>query len=753
MFMNGFEHPLSYPQIVDMGKTCMLCRLIVCSISHLQTAVSRYEVNRDYDNWALILPGLPYVVRDSAPILQKGGPPLVYERMDYPPRRVSWRRHVAVLQRYINGDFNDGKTIQVLAPKGKKLVEFFSYFADINIAGSIYNDHGFFTEEAGRSCGFSSQEIEPADSTRNKSLLYTWLRTCVEDHPGCRQSFSGDVFKLDENMDEIQPLPTRVVEIGRDNDHIKLVSTTGKEGVYIALSHRWGAHKKLLTLKENLAEHLVQIKFEDLSQTFKDAVQVTRDLGVQYLWIDSLCIIQDNKIDWAFEATQMGRIFERAYCTIAAVDAVDDTTNTDRGLFIPRQEDPLTVRFHCAPQKDPVQPERFRSEDGQPYCWMYTFYSDQEKSDNVTNPLEQHRLIAKPRLLGSTWDIMRSKWNKRGWILQERILSRRIIYFSSSKLSWDCLHTSGEEEMLGIAAPPLRAAKFSSGIQSWKSLVEDYTDCLLSHESDKLNAISGLAERLGKRSNRPYFAGIFQDANGNDLMWRSNSNDPMTRSDSYHAPSWTWAAYKGGITYGIGHNTGMSEAICEISKPAFNITYSCPTRCLNKARTCVTGSVRWIGMLGTAIRSSNLRDLNLFDDKDLIKILGSGVHLEPRPTSRAVQGIHEETPRTLSIPGRAEVLEDEKGSVVGWVLLDMDCHVPTKKPLFCAVIRCWRRTAPPPEFLGTIEGFDYMGEKCMDVLALKEREERPWTYERLGVGRIVDKSWIQYCERKTIEVW
>ncbi|KAF2809043.1 uncharacterized protein BDZ99DRAFT_44043 [Mytilinidion resinicola] len=107
---------------------------------------------------------------------------------------------------------------------------------------------------------------------------------------------------------------------------------------------------------------------------------------------------------------------------------------------------------------------------------------------------------------------MRSKWNWRGWILQERILSRRIAYFSKTKLSWDCLTTSGEEESLGIAVTPLRTQYFQSGIQSWRSLVEDYTACSISFDSDKLAAISGLAERLETRSNTRCFAGIFQDS-------------------------------------------------------------------------------------------------------------------------------------------------------------------------------------------------------------------------------------------------
>lgn len=556
-------------------------------------------------------------------------------------------------------------------------------------------------------------------------------------------------------MDEIQPLPTRAVEVGQNNDYIKLVSTAGKKGVYIALSHRWGTRKKLRTLKENFAKHLVKINVEDLSQTFKEAIEVTRDLGAQYLWIGSLCIIQDDRNDWLFEATQMGKIFEQAYCTISAVDAIDDDTGMDRGLFLPREEDPLTVRLNCAPQKDPVQPERFRAKDGQPYCWKYAYYSNPEETDDsdCENLPKQHRLIAKPRLLGSQCEIMRSKWNWRGWILQERILSRRIIYFSKTKLSWDCLATSGEEESLGIAAPAPRGTNFKSDIQSWQSLTEDYTKCSLSFDFDKLTAISGLAERLGKRSNRYYFAGIFQDPKGNGLMWRSNSDDPMTQLDSFHAPSWSWAAYKGAIAYNLGRGMEAGKSTCEISEPAFNITYSCPHKCPHMPRTCVTGSVRWVGMIGTAIRSNTLGSLNLSDDRDLIKILGSAVHWEPRSTLRIVRGKPEEAPRKLSIPDRAEVMKDEKGCVVGWVLLDTDGSMTVEAPFFCAVIRCWRGTGRPTSSLGVVQGFDYKGEEIMDILALKERDEKLRTYERIGIGRIVDKSWIHRCEKKTIEVW
>lgn len=105
------------------------------------------------------------------------------------------------------------------------------------------------------------------------------------------------------------------------------------------------------TLTENLRRHLRSIEVDRLPQTFKDTIDVTRKLGIKYLWIDSLCILQDDSKDWAREAARIGAIFEHSSCTIAAIDgieAIDEKSETDRGLYLARDEDPLTVCMNCA---------------------------------------------------------------------------------------------------------------------------------------------------------------------------------------------------------------------------------------------------------------------------------------------------------------------------------------------------------------------------------------------------------------------
>ncbi|ORY13348.1 heterokaryon incompatibility, partial [Clohesyomyces aquaticus] len=107
-------------------------------------------------------------------------------------------------------------------------------------------------------------------------------------------------------------------------DHVKLVETKeGQTGCYVALSHCWGSPENhpLETTKENYGERLAGVPLENLPKTFRGVVKITNHIGVKYLWIDSLCIIQDDTEDWKQEAAKMGAVYEYARLTIAAADA------------------------------------------------------------------------------------------------------------------------------------------------------------------------------------------------------------------------------------------------------------------------------------------------------------------------------------------------------------------------------------------------------------------------------------------------
>lgn len=167
------------------------------------------------------------------------------------------------------------------------------------------------------------------------ALASLWLDRCIKYHVNCDRPRSGINWK-----------PSRLVYVGtQEGDSLRLCEgTTITAGVrYTTLSHRWGdtLQRKTLT-QHNITAWKRAIPDDELTQTFRDAVKVTQSLGVQYIWIDSLCIIQDSKADWLHEAYTMSNVYKYSYCTIAATAATDDNS----GCF--RDRDPLadlSVRF------------------------------------------------------------------------------------------------------------------------------------------------------------------------------------------------------------------------------------------------------------------------------------------------------------------------------------------------------------------------------------------------------------------------
>ena len=169
---------------------------------------------------------------------------------------------------------------------------------------------------------------------------------------------------------------------------------------YIALSHRWGKpsdedKKNYCTTSTNYKARLDEFPLNHLPKTFRDAVYVTRELGMEYLWIDSLCIIQEGrKSDWKHEAEKMQHVFAAAYCTISASSA----SSWDEG-FLERR---YSHRF--------IQVQEI--------CGQQISISD--NIDDFENDVENAQL------------------NRRGWVVQERVLSRRTIHFTEKHTYWEC---------------------------------------------------------------------------------------------------------------------------------------------------------------------------------------------------------------------------------------------------------------------------------------------------------------------------
>jgi hypothetical protein len=129
--------------------------------------------------------------------------------------------------------------------------------------------------------------------------LQEWIKNCDSEHTTCH---GGDIPQL----------PSRVIDIGTSSSfqNIKLVEPSGgQRATYIALSHCWGRSPPFITTRDNLDDMKRGIPIEKLPATFKDAIFVSHAVGIRYLWIDSLCIVQGDREDWERESSRMGEIY------------------------------------------------------------------------------------------------------------------------------------------------------------------------------------------------------------------------------------------------------------------------------------------------------------------------------------------------------------------------------------------------------------------------------------------------------------
>ncbi|OCK85850.1 HET-domain-containing protein [Lepidopterella palustris CBS 459.81] len=394
-----------------------------------------------------------------------------------------------------------------------------------------------------------SLPIHPdAAADSNVQLASRWLTNCLRNHPKCGAA---------GGFSDLAPrLPTRVIDVGPadGSQEPRLVLSSGKTGTYVSLSHCWGLTQHTCKLSHEAVQTWQQgISMSDLPRTFRDAIYITRKLNERYIWIDSLCIIQpipgDNS-DWQREGARMGEIYRNAICNIAASAARD----SDAGIFTQRSG-----------AKYPVTPCRL-----------------QEDNDNATG------LFILPPLPDFTDSVSYAPLNRRAWVLQERMLSPRILHWAPESLFWQCTKTWASEsapdgliyddpdDVTGVNILTLTDHRATTW--EWAPLIEDYTRRGITNDTDKLPALSGIARIIHLNTGFHYHAGLWQSpvrkllgeyksaANligaaelslTAGLMWQSDPtilNNPR-RPTSYVAPSWSWASVVGSIHYS-DKNTG-----------------------------------------------------------------------------------------------------------------------------------------------------------------------------------------------------
>ncbi|EXL66156.1 hypothetical protein FOPG_17646 [Fusarium oxysporum f. sp. conglutinans race 2 54008] len=293
-------------------------------------------------------------------------------------------------------------------------------------------------------------------------------------------------------------------------------------GRYIALSHRWdsgGDVDRFCTYNRNVDDYHKKIDLCRLPKTFQDAITITRELKIRFLWIDSLCIVQDDGLDWKREAALMGAVFSSAYCTLAGTSAQDST----EGLLNTRSERPC-IMMSASPGRH--------------------FYICESIDDF-------HR------------DVEEGLLNTRGWVMQERALSHRTIHFTKTQTYWECgegircetLAKMQNSKAAFFSDPqfPQSALKYlkDGRIRLFEMLYERYSRLNLTMASDRSVAIAGLEQRLLETFNCKGGYGVFERYLHRSLLWqRAGERMQCIRyPTSRPVPTWSWMAWMGPISY------------------------------------------------------------------------------------------------------------------------------------------------------------------------------------------------------------
>ncbi|KAF1818424.1 HET-domain-containing protein, partial [Dissoconium aciculare CBS 342.82] len=322
-----------------------------------------------------------------------------------------------------------------------------------------------------------------------------WSRYCLLNHQNCRPTAQTQVA-----------LPTRLLSISEDAVRLIHTSDWAEPLPYATLSHCWGDTKFLCLNSANLHTLASGIHWDDLANTFKDAIEIARRARLNHIWIDSLCIVQDSRSDWQLESAKMGMIYRGSSLNIAAASATDGTQG-------------------CLPRK--------------PSSRSISTFRTAHAGDDT--------------LLRNTWasesyDLHQNHLETRAWCMQELILAPRTLYCTNKGLFWECKSRLATEDLqtLDHLLPALPDVRAITTVESWmRRIVVPYSKCSLTFSTDKLPALDGLARIIQPNIGSDYLAGLWRSHMVLQLCWFAKTSE--TRPLYRGAPSWSWASVDGPV--------------------------------------------------------------------------------------------------------------------------------------------------------------------------------------------------------------
>jgi hypothetical protein len=352
----------------------------------------------------------------------------------------------------------------------------------------------------------------------------SWLRECDECHETCGAFAAGE-------------MPTRLLRYTKEG--LKLVATAGwiSKPRYATLSHCWGGLQFLKLLKGNSDDFTQCIAVEQLPRTFRDALEIIRKLDLEYIWIDSLCIVQDDERDWQIESGRMSAVYGGSYLNIAASSA----RHANEGLFL-RSESTV---------------DGFRAR-----------ITANRQSHVLTGVVQFERFISYHRIVSM------SHLATRAWTFQEKILSPRTIHLGHIGALWECASRVATEFLPSGLVHNYRMLeefnKMGNLTEWWSEAIRLYSEAEITYPRDRLPALSGIARRIHDSSGHDYLAGLWRNAFIEqqlcwfvDRVFRIGGHGTcvqVKRSPRpiYRAPSWSWVSIDSPVTVPArGHARGL----------------------------------------------------------------------------------------------------------------------------------------------------------------------------------------------------
>jgi len=299
-------------------------------------------------------------------------------------------------------------------------------------------------------------------------------------------------------------------------------------GTYLTLSYCWGGPQAIQLTTKTMTTYKNKILISSLPQTLRDAVFVTRQLGYRYIWVDALCIVQDDEMSKQKELAQMGRIYTSSFLTIQPT-ASGSVNQGFLALRQPPAAQPIRLVFH-------------KNAYGLS-TYVYARVRHEESRETATS--------------------------SRAWIFQETVLPARLLIFGRLQAILVCRKQVFREDGMGHGAgniSPLnyhniRPISYAVGgtnadgqlesvLSSWYHCISTfYSKRAHSVSDDRLNALSAYAQEAHRTIGGHYLAGIWDADLIRGLGWKRQLS-ALERAASYRAPSWSWAAYDGQVSYG-----------------------------------------------------------------------------------------------------------------------------------------------------------------------------------------------------------